>query len=61
MEGKEGRTDSNSRSKSSGGTENVMNPVGTVDPDAHIAMDLFDGKNYKEWSYSARIAIGGAK
>lgn len=32
-----------------------------VNPNARIILNLFDGNNYKEWSYSDRVVIGGAK
>lgn len=33
----------------------VVNPITRITP------NLLDGNNYKDWSYSARMAIGGAK
>lgn len=32
-----------------------------VNPNARTTLNLFDGNNYKEWSYSDRVVIGGAK
>ena len=28
---------------------------------AKITPDLFNGTNYKDWAYSARMAIGGSR
>ena len=56
-----GKDDSNSKCDVSGGTQTVLNPVENINLNARITVELFDGKNYKKWSYSAKMAIGGAK
>ena len=56
-----GKDDSNSKGDGSGGTQTVLNPVGNINPNARITVELFDGKNQKEWSYSTKMAIGGVK
>lgn len=61
MEGNKGSTDSNLKGESSGGTQNVLNPIGNINPNARITIDLFNGKRYRELSYSPRMAIGGVK
>ena len=32
-----------------------------VNPNIRITPSLFNGTNYKDWAYSARMAIGGSK
>lgn len=61
MESKEGSDGSNSKEEGYRGAQNVFNPTGNINPNARITVELFNGKNYKEWSYSVRMAIGGAK
>lgn len=52
---------SNPKGEGSGGTQIVLNPIGNINPNAHITVEFFNGKNYKEWPYSMRMDIGGAK
>lgn len=61
MASREGNEDSNPKGAGSSGTQNMFNPIGNINPIARITVFLFNGKNYKEWSYSARLANGGAK
>lgn len=61
MGSKEGSDGSNSKEEVYSGTQNAFNPSGNINPNARITVELFNGKNYKEWSYSVRMAIGGAK
>lgn len=41
----------------SGGTQ----PVRNINPNARTTVELFNGKYYKEWSYSEKMASDGAK
>lgn len=51
MECKEGNDDCDFKRGGSSGTQNVLNPIGNINPNARITMELFNGKNYREWSY----------
>lgn len=61
MECKDGNDDSDFKGGGSSGTQNVLNPIGNINPNARITMEFFNGKNYREWSYLAKMAFGGAK
>ena len=46
----EGKDDSNSKREGYSETQIVVNPIGNINPNARIAVELFNGNNYKEWS-----------
>lgn len=54
MESKEGEGKSSSSS-----SEVTTLPLGNLYPNSKITGELFNGRNYSEWSYSAELALGG--
>ena len=49
METKQGGESSSSGSPS----------LGNINPNGILIVDLLNGRNYNEWSYSAELALGG--
>lgn len=46
---------------STSNASNVQQLPGVINPNLRIAQSLFNGTNYNDWAYSARMATGGSK
>ena len=58
MDSKARHDSSTPKVEGSSGTQSVFDPTRNINPNSRITLELLNGKNYKGWSYYAKMANG---